>query len=444
VLSLATVCAVGGASLGARDAMAGSAADKATARKLAREGIDLYKAGKYAEALDRMQRAEELYDAPVHLIYMARCQAKLGLVVEAAESYRRLVRTDLDAGAPQAFKDAVADAKKELPDVEPKIAQLRIDVLPKGVEGLKLHIDDTEVSSAVVGIDRPTNPGSRRVTASAPGYKDAEVSIELKPGERKGLSLTLQVDPSAKAATGKGKGAAGGGGDGGKKEGGDKGDKEEAPAAALGFIVGMRLGGQLPMGALKKDQPITDYYQSGGGGEFRGGIRFAQRYSVVLIGAGATHKPGPKLTADPGTTTKATPVAADAGVGFVYAPRRGDFGPFAELDVLFVHRFDSKREVEIGGNVCKQTLTSSGQALRLGGGAQIPVNSWFQLSPYATLALGQTTDVSMDPDCKTDLRGTPWEAGKTGAVDSEERTIHAVLGLGIGGDILFGGDNSKE
>jgi len=424
-----------------RSATAGSAADKATARKLAREGIDLYKAGKYADALDRMQRAEELYDAPVHLIYMARCQAKLGLVVEAAENYRKLVRTDLPAGAPQAFKDAVADAAKELPDVEPKIAQLRIDVLPKGVEGLKLRIDDAEVSSAVVGVDRPTNPGSRKVTASAPGYKAAETSIELKPGERKSLSLSLEVDPDAKAQTGAGDTGAGGSKDTGKKEGA-KPDEEE-PASALGFILGLRVGGQLPLGNLEKDQPITDYYQSGGGGEFRGGIRFAQRYSVVLIGAGATHKPGPQLTADPGTTTKATPVAADAGVGFVYGPRRGAFGPFGEVDVLFIHRFDSKREVAVGSDVCSQTLSSSGQALRVGGGAQIPVNSWFQLSPYATLTLGQTTDFSLDPACANqDLSATPWAS--TGAVDSADRTIHAILGLGIGGDILLGDDKPKK
>src|SRR5664280_675076 len=59
-----------------------TASDKATARQMATEGIQSYKQGKYAEALDLLQRAEQLYDAPVHLIYIARVQAALGKLVE--------------------------------------------------------------------------------------------------------------------------------------------------------------------------------------------------------------------------------------------------------------------------------------------------------------------------------------------------------------------------
>ena len=58
-------------------AFAQSAADKATARQLASEGIELYQKGSYAEALDKLERAEALFDAPVHLLYIARTQAKL-------------------------------------------------------------------------------------------------------------------------------------------------------------------------------------------------------------------------------------------------------------------------------------------------------------------------------------------------------------------------------
>ena len=67
-------------------ASAQSAADKATARQLAVHGIKLYGDGKYSEALDKLQRAQTLYDAPVHLLYIARCQHKLGMLVESAES----------------------------------------------------------------------------------------------------------------------------------------------------------------------------------------------------------------------------------------------------------------------------------------------------------------------------------------------------------------------
>ena len=35
----------------------------------------------------------------------------------------------------------------------------------------------------------------------------------------------------------------------------------------------------------------------------------------------------------------------DAGVGFMYAPKRDVLGPFGELDLLFIHRFDVNRDV---------------------------------------------------------------------------------------------------
>jgi len=65
----------------AHPVMAQSAADKATARQLATQGIQQYQQGKNAEALDLLQKAEQLYDAPIHLIYIARAQAALGKLV---------------------------------------------------------------------------------------------------------------------------------------------------------------------------------------------------------------------------------------------------------------------------------------------------------------------------------------------------------------------------
>jgi tetratricopeptide (TPR) repeat protein len=127
--------------------LAQTAADKATARQLATQGIQSYQQGKNAEALELLQKAEQLYDAPIHLVYIARAQAALGKLVEASETYRRLVRIDLPAGAPQAFKDAISDAHKELPQLEPRIPSLRIDVNPSEAEGLKLKIDGEQLSN---------------------------------------------------------------------------------------------------------------------------------------------------------------------------------------------------------------------------------------------------------------------------------------------------------
>src|SRR5688572_3828355 len=101
--SLLGVCATIG--LAPAPAFAQSAADKATACTLATEGIKLFRANKFAEALDKLQRAQALYDAPVHLLYIARSQVKLDKLVDGSETYRRLIRFPLETNPPPAFKD---------------------------------------------------------------------------------------------------------------------------------------------------------------------------------------------------------------------------------------------------------------------------------------------------------------------------------------------------
>ena len=80
------IAALASVSLVQAPALAQSAADKATARNLATAGIKLYQQQKFEEALDKLKRAQELYDAPVHLLYMARCYVKLNKLVEGAEN----------------------------------------------------------------------------------------------------------------------------------------------------------------------------------------------------------------------------------------------------------------------------------------------------------------------------------------------------------------------
>src|SRR3954447_22964999 len=114
-----------GALLTAVPTFAETAADKATAREVATEGLGLYKEEKYAEALDRLKRAQALYDAPVHLLYIARSQDKLGQLVESVETYRQLDRYQLPQGAPEAWVTAVEEGRKELSRIEPRVPKVR-------------------------------------------------------------------------------------------------------------------------------------------------------------------------------------------------------------------------------------------------------------------------------------------------------------------------------
>src|SRR5690606_24137439 len=129
-----------GASLVGTEAFAQSAAGKATARELAADGIKKFNAGDAEGARVLLEKAQALYDAPIHLLYLARAHDKLGNLVEAAESYRLLVRTKLDDDAPAVFRKAQEDGITELEKLEPRIARLTITVAPE-VEGLEVTVD---------------------------------------------------------------------------------------------------------------------------------------------------------------------------------------------------------------------------------------------------------------------------------------------------------------
>lgn len=460
-IALALVLAVVVLLLGG-GALAQSAADKATARQLGTEGVQLYRAGKYAEALDKMQRAQKLYDAPVHLIYIARSQAKLGQLVEASETYRRLIRTELPDNAPTPFKDAVADAEKELPQLEPTIPTLRIDVEPADAQDLVLAIDGVEVSSAVVGVDRPTNPGTRTVTGYARGYKQSEVSVTLAAGEKKSVTLVLEPGESPAGAGGAG-GSGGTTGVGAAGEGGTGGAGEESFAKKIGFTVGGRLSALVPAGNAYKDAsgdiPISELYGPGGGFELYAGARVLRKLGAHLFLAINNVQSGPEFD----DAVPPVPVTNDAlpseitnqtfltqfGAGVSFGAVPGKTGVFGQADFVFVQNFATSQEIDVDGGAtkCKQTDTLTGNAVRIGGGVRVPLTQQLHLTPTALITFGRLPTRKVEGDCPP--LNEDWSNPTSGtATRSYEEDIepsnHVLLQAGVGFEYLFGWDNPSK
>jgi tetratricopeptide (TPR) repeat protein len=89
-------------------------AERAMARALFAEAMELQQMGRHAEALESLKRAEAIGTAPTLRLHVGRCLAALGRMDEAIEAYRSIVDTPLDAAAPAAFRDARASAEAEL------------------------------------------------------------------------------------------------------------------------------------------------------------------------------------------------------------------------------------------------------------------------------------------------------------------------------------------
>ncbi|MBX3182376.1 MAG: PEGA domain-containing protein [Polyangiaceae bacterium] len=177
--------------LGAWPAAAQTDEERAAARSLAEQGFSAYNAENWREALDRFERAESLMHAPPHLLYAARASAKLGGFVKARELYNKILREDLPATAPAAFRDAKRDAAAELPEVEKKIAYLTIQIAGAPAGSAEVKLDGALVPSALIGVERPVDPGTRQITVSAAGFEPATQEITLEEAGRESIEITL-------------------------------------------------------------------------------------------------------------------------------------------------------------------------------------------------------------------------------------------------------------
>src|SRR3972149_2702255 len=83
------------------------------ARDLAVQGAEAFEREDYVTALDRLNRAAALYPAPSIDVMRARALVRLGRLLEALDRYEETQRTPLAEDAPEAFRQAVSDAKRE-------------------------------------------------------------------------------------------------------------------------------------------------------------------------------------------------------------------------------------------------------------------------------------------------------------------------------------------
>src|SRR5687768_1223264 len=166
--------------------------EMAQAQKADREGQRLEKKKKFDEARDSYLKALEIHDKPDTRIRLARAEAELGHLLEAAEH----LRTVLEAKKlPFVTR---AKAKAQLAKLEKRIPTLTLE-MPKDFSGT-VWVDDEEVSSGSLSEPLPLNPGSHAVRAEATGYKPFSETVQLEDKEKETLTVVLAEAPVAVAA----------------------------------------------------------------------------------------------------------------------------------------------------------------------------------------------------------------------------------------------------
>ncbi len=478
-------------------AVAQSAADRATARQLATDGIQMFRQERFADALDKLERAQSLFDAPVHLLYIARCQAKLNRLVEAAEAYRRLIRVELSAQAPQTFKDAVSDAQKELPGIEPKVPSLRVEVLPSTAKDLHLTIDGEVVSTAVLGVDRPINPGSHIIEVSSKGQPPVSRRVEVPPSSKQVVKLELPTSSASGVGTGapsagggdaategtSGAVAAGGtsqtnqaaGASGTKADSGLRGAAAKDESRQLKLVAGVDIAGVLPFagkidsqaGAGEADnRSISGRYGPGGGLELRAGLAIpASKIAItpLLFVSANSHSPGSLYQAsadrsyghtrfaDSVMTAKPMSVSIGLGLRVDTAPQQSfDLGAFGELAFVARQAYSTtgdwtvirsttvqtqSGETTIPAGKCDFTEEFNGLGFRSRAGVMMPVSRLFTLVGAAGVTVAKINSAGMtSKSCDPIALAAFFHEVPKATVPAEDRTYHAVLGLSLGAE----------
>ncbi len=181
-----------GVATGAHPAFSQTTEERAGARAAADRGYDAFKAGDWAGALDLFERAESLVHSPVQALYIARCHARLGHLIEAQEAYLRVVREGMSPGASAAMRAARKDAEEELIPLEPQIPIVTLIVEgEKNGERLEVQQDGRVLPAALLGVSRPLNPGEHTWQASSGSRRSSLETRTIEAGTQTTITLLL-------------------------------------------------------------------------------------------------------------------------------------------------------------------------------------------------------------------------------------------------------------
>ncbi len=376
--------------------------ERAGARELFKEGDQLQRTGHFAEALDKFQRAQQVYAAPTNLLRIAECDAALGKLVASAEAYREILRMPLPAGSPPAFQAAVDQAKAELSQVEPRMPKVTVQVQPTGVQNPQLQIDGQNVSGALIGEPMPVDPGVHKIAVVAPGYASSEQQVELKEHDEKTVALTLNPAPqgTALAATASTNASGGPPPVAGATPpppppivAADLGPSEPL-RSRVGVLLGLHLGFEAVGGSVPTPTAPggVDPSNVGSGGlalGLDGGLRFARHWYVGLTfdRAALSHGNHDDLSGVAGASSSTTELGIL--IALIANPDRVSF--YGELG-LADRWFDVRETVN---NATVSQLYTGGE-FTLGIGIWIPVGRSFRLLPKFTLGLGSLSEDAKD------------------------------------------------
>jgi hypothetical protein len=148
------------------------------------EGRRLLAAGQIDEACARFAESYEMVASSGTLLNLALCHQTQGKTATAWSEYRAAARLARNQGR----EDRAAVADESALALEPKLARISITAV-ETVAGLQVATELGPLGEGGLKVDVPIDPGTHKVTATAPGYLSWTATVEVKEAEQ----LTVQI-----------------------------------------------------------------------------------------------------------------------------------------------------------------------------------------------------------------------------------------------------------
>jgi len=175
--------------------------DAATAARLFDEGIALVDRGEHAAASEKFEQSFALERLSITAYNLASCYQKVGriasawhLFIEAEKGYLADAARAPDPATRDDAKRSASFAAGRAGELAPRLPHLVIRLRsPDPQAAVMVTRDGVPVPPAELGVPVPVDPGAHEVRASAAGYEDVDVRVDVLEAETAAVEVPSLV-----------------------------------------------------------------------------------------------------------------------------------------------------------------------------------------------------------------------------------------------------------
>lgn len=172
--------------------------DPLRADALFQEAIALADQGRWQEACAKFRESLAAEPSVGTLLNVASCSLREGHKRQAAREYRRVLELNAATGDPDRKRSVTASAKAALAKIEAGLGAVTIRVTPADA-GASIVIDDKPNDLVRPGEPAELDPGRHQIVVTAPGFREVIRELDLAPGARDLVVITLAREQREKA-----------------------------------------------------------------------------------------------------------------------------------------------------------------------------------------------------------------------------------------------------